>query len=67
MMRHIIMLDALLCNLTKQANKKGAEKTAEKVTALISLGSPESNKNKRWGQDKHAPEMHSKLSNYQEG
>lgn len=34
----------------------------EKVTALISLGSPKSNRNKWWGLDKHTLEMPGKQS-----
>ena len=51
------------CSVILQANKKrGAEKEAEKVTALISLRSPESSKHKWPGQDKHTSEMHSERS-----
>lgn len=40
-MKHIMMFDALLYRQKKKA--------AEKVKALISPGSPESNRNKWWG------------------
>lgn len=49
-MWYIMIFDAPLCNLTGKTNKlkkkKEAENAVEKVTALISLGSPKSNRNK---------------------
>lgn len=61
-----MIFDAPLCNLTGKTNKfkkkKEAENAVEKVTALISLGSPKSNRNKWWGLDKHTLEMPGKQS-----
>lgn len=45
-----------LANKNKQGRQQGEPQL------LVSLSSPESNKNKWRGQDKHTPEMHSTLS-----
>lgn len=65
MMWHVMIFDALLCNLIGKQQKK-QNRQREKVTAPISHGSPESNRSKWWGQDKHAPEMQQTLRRMKE-